>query len=195
MNAFLRSTPIIDWEHPDVMTLADALRAGDSDPVRVAQHCFEWVRDRIKHSHDYGLRPVSCAASAVLHVGSGFCYAKSHLLAALLRANGIPTGLCYQRLSMDETGRRFCLHGLNAVLLPSGGWYRVDPRGNRAGIDAQFSPPAERLAYAATRPGEADLPEIWPDPLPIVVETIQRHTDARQLGEALPDVVLWTGRR
>jgi len=38
------------------------------------------------------MNPVTCKASDVLIYGTGYCYAKSHLLAALLRANAIPAG-------------------------------------------------------------------------------------------------------
>ena len=123
-------------------------------------------------------------------MGSGYCYAKSHLLAALLRASGLPAGLCYQRLSVDDAGQRFCLHGLNAVWLPELGWYRADSRGNRAGIDAQFVPPVERLAFAPNLKGEADLPEIWPEALPVVVAALRGHSRADELGQHLPDVTL-----
>src|SRR5688572_479096 len=116
MQEFLASTAVIDWQRPDVAALARRLAADSASAT--AQRCFEWVRDEIKHSGDYQLNPVTCAASEVLHAKTGFCYAKSHLLAALLRANRIPAGLCYQRLSQDESGRSFCLHGLNAVYLP-----------------------------------------------------------------------------
>ena len=92
--------------------------------------------------------PVTLKASEVLQHGTGFCYAKSHLLAALLRANGIPAGLCYQRLSVNDTGAPWCLHGLNAVFLEDIGWYRCDARGNRPGVTAAFTPPVERLAFA-----------------------------------------------
>jgi transglutaminase-like putative cysteine protease len=191
MDQFLKSTDVIDWQHPNVLARARVLGEGLTDAVEVARTCFEWVRDEIKHSQDHGLIPVTCAASEVLHEGSGYCYAKSHLLAALLRANGIASGLCYQRLSLDEMGTSHCLHGLNAVRLPGMGWYRVDPRGNRSGIDAQFDPPVERLAFRLALPGEADLPEIWPDPLPIVVEALRSHSTAASLGKSLPDVTLW----
>ena len=80
--------------------------------------------------------------------------------AALLRANGIPAGLCYQRLSIDGTGPPFCLHGLNAVHLDQHGWVRCDARGNKPGVDAFFDPPAERLAFATNIRGERDLPEV-----------------------------------
>jgi transglutaminase-like putative cysteine protease len=175
MSRFLASTDIVNWHHPDVSAHARALRGELTDGVEIARRCFEWVRDEIKHSMDYGLTPVTCAASDVLREGSGFCYAKSHLLAALLRANGVRAGLCYQRLSLNDGGPPYCLHGLNAVWLQDVGWYRVDPRGNRSGVDAQYAPPVERLAFSVTAPGEADLPEIWAEPLPIVVEALRTH--------------------
>ena len=192
MDPFLKATDVIDWRDPDVLARARALGEGAADPVAVARRCFEWVRDEIKHTADHGLTAVTCAASDVLREGSGYCYAKSHLLAALLRANGLPAGLCYQRLSRDDEGTAWCLHGLNAVLLPDVGWYRIDPRGNRHGIDAQFAPPDERLAYAISRPGEADLPEIWSDPLPLVVEALRTHATADSLSNNLPDLAPWT---
>ncbi|MBI4263943.1 MAG: transglutaminase family protein [Acidobacteria bacterium] len=192
MDAFLKPSAIVDWEHPDVLARARSLRDGCSDDIAVARRCFEWVRDEIRHSQDYGLSVVTCKASEILREGSGFCYAKSHLLAALLRANGIPAGLCYQRLSLNDEGTAHCLHGLNAVCLPGIGWYRVDARGNRAGVDAQFDPPIERLAFRLTLPGEADLPEIWPEPLDVVVEALTTHASAESLGKNLPDVTLWT---
>ena len=189
MDAYLRSTEIIDWEHPAVLAQARALAGGT--PLEVAQRCFEWVRDEIRHSYDYHMNPVTCTASEVLAAGTGYCYAKSHLLAALLRANGVPAGLCYQRVSMDEEGQRFCLHGLNAVLLPDIGWFRIDARGNKAGIEAEFSPPVECLAFSIGLAGEADLPEVFADPLPVVVEALRAYRDAAELGEHLPDLPLW----
>jgi transglutaminase-like putative cysteine protease len=191
VNAFLKSTEIIDWQDPKVSRLARSLSEGTSGQLDTARRCFEWVRDNIKHSRDYGASPVACAASEVLGIGSGYCYAKSHLLAALLRANGIPAGLCYQRLSRDGGGAPYCLHGLSAVWLPDTGWYRVDPRGNREGVDAQFTPPIERLAFRVALSGEADLPEVWPDPLPVVVAALRSYKRAEELWEHLPDVELW----
>ena len=191
MENFLRSTGVIDWKHPDVFSCAQGLADGLADPVGIARNCFEWVRDVIKHSQDYRLSIVTCSASEVLRVGSGYCYGKSHLLAALLRANGLPAALCYQRLSRDDDGAPFCLHGLNAVFLPAFGWYRLDPRGNRDGVNAQFTPPVEQLAFSIRFPGEGDLPEIWPDPLPVVMETLRRHSTTDALWNNLPDIELW----
>ena len=167
MQEYLHSTEIIDWEHPKIQKLAKELALEAEGPVEITKRCFEWVRDEIYHSHDYCLNPITLKASEVLEAGTGYCYAKSHLLAALLRANGIPTGLCYQRLSRDENGEPFCLHGLNAVYLPDIGWYRIDARGNKKSVNAQYAPPEEILAYEIKVEGEADLPEIWADPYPL----------------------------
>jgi Transglutaminase-like superfamily len=50
------------------------------------------------HSYDIGASEVSVSASDVIHHGHGICFAKAHLLAALLRSNAIPAGLCYRNL-------------------------------------------------------------------------------------------------
>jgi len=190
MRHYLASTDIIDWKHPEVSQLARQLSKGMESPKQIAKRCFEWVRDEIYHSYDYQMNPVTSKASEVLRARTGYCFAKSHLLAALLRANSIPTGLCYQRLDRDQNGRIHCLHGLNAIHFEDTGWYRVDARGNRTGIDAQFSPPVERLAFRIEREGEADLPEVWPDPISIVVEALRTYKTYEALAANLPDVPL-----
>ena len=190
MDKYLQSSQYINWQHPLVLQQADKFKAEAKDRFELVKDCFEWVRDKISHSNDAQDNRITCRASDVLQQGTGYCYAKSHLLAALLRANEIPAGLCYQRLSRDDTGAPFCLHGLNAVYLAEYGWYRVDPRGNKPGVDAQFSPPLEQLAFAIASPGEADLREIWSDPLPVVVDVLQRFTSYQEVWRNLPDVSL-----
>jgi transglutaminase-like putative cysteine protease len=187
-NSFHAATNIIDWREPAILKLAALLAANSTDLYVVAKRCFEWVRDEIKHSSDYQRNPVTCKASEVLAAGTGYCYAKSHLLAALLRANGIPAGLCYQRLSIDGVGPPYCLHGLNAVQLPGIGWYRIDARGNRADVHAEFTPPIERLAFPIQFAGEKNLPEIYAEPLPEVVQALCSHKTWDAVLANLPDV-------
>lgn len=187
MNDYLANSIYIDWQHPEVLEQARALAAGCSSPPEIAQACFEFVRDQIKHSWDYRLNPVTCKASDVLRYGTGYCYAKSHLLAALLRANDIPAGLCYQRLTITDEPP-YCLHGLNAVYLPEYGWYRVDARGNKPGVAAEFCPPLEKLAFPLLNPAECDLPGIWAEPHPAVVDVLERYATVEEVAENLPDV-------
>jgi transglutaminase-like putative cysteine protease len=187
MKKYLESSEFIDWENTAVQSKAKELAEGAYDAATVAQRCFEFVRDEIKHSCDNQANTVSCKASDVLLQGTGFCYAKSHLLAALLRANDIPAGLCYQRLTNTDAAP-FCLHGLNAVYLERFGWYRIDPRGNKPGVNAEFCPPMEKLAFSLNIRGEADLPEIWAEPLSIVVKALDGAKTVQEVAADLPDI-------
>jgi transglutaminase-like putative cysteine protease len=187
---YLQTSDVIDWQHPDVMECAQCIATGLATPSAIAQACFEWVRDEIRHSFDYQMNPITCCASEVLQHKTGYCFAKSHLLAALLRANHIPAGFCYQRLSIDDQGAPYSLHGFNAVDLPAIGWYRVDARGNKAGVDAQFTPPQEQLAFRIQFSEEADFPAIFAEPLPMVVEALRSQQTWDGMLHHLPDLSL-----
>ena len=187
LNPYLASSTYIDWQHPAVYAQAQTLAANQTDLASIAKACFEFVREQIKHSWDYSLNPVTCKASAVLQFGTGYCYAKSHLLAALLRANGIPAALCYQRLTLTDVPP-FCLHGLNAIYLEPYGWYRVDARGNKPGVDAQFCPPLEQLAFPLLNPHEYDVPGRWAEPHPEVVRVLESYDSVEAVYAHLPDI-------
>lgn len=190
LNTYLESSIYIDWQHPLVSAKAAELASGYENDEQITRCCFKFVRDRIKHSWDYQQNPVTCKASEVLKHGTGYCYAKSHLLAALLRANSIPAGLCYQRLSLEGDSSPFCLHGLNAVYLKKHGWYRLDARGNKPGITAAFTPPHEQLAFPIDHDLERDLPEIWPEPLTVVADVLTRFSNVIDVYHYLPDIEL-----
>lgn len=191
MEVYLAATEYIDWQQPDVLAQAKSLAQERTSDEAIAKACFEFVRDEIKHSWDFQMNPVTCKASEVLAQGTGYCYAKSHLLAALLRANDIPTGLCYQRLTVSGDKPPFCLHGLNAVYLKDYGWYRMDARGNKEGVNADFCPPREQLAFPIITDGEADLPEIWSEPIDVIVNVLTRYSDIKDVATDLPDILLW----
>jgi transglutaminase-like putative cysteine protease len=190
MQEFLQSSQYIDFDHVLVAAKAAELAADAQTEHDIAERCFTFVRDEIQHSWDFKRNPVTIKASDVLRHGTGYCYAKSHLLAALLRSNGIPAGLCYQRLSVGDSGAPYCLHGLNAVHLKQHGWYRIDPRGNKRGASAMFCPPREALAFSIRGPQERDLPEIWSEPLAVVVRAMETYPDFALLAQNLPDIEL-----
>jgi transglutaminase-like putative cysteine protease len=177
----------IDFTHPLVAETATQLASGASDDIAIAKRCFEFVRDEIRHSWDFKMNPVTCRASDVLIQRTGFCYAKSHLLAALLRANHIPAGLCYQRLTVESDRPPYCLHGLNAVYLKPYGWYRVDARGNKSGVTAEFTPPTEQLAFAILNEMEMDITKICAEPLSSVIHALTQYSTIEQVYENLPD--------
>lgn len=185
---YLKHTDIINWRHPSIIELSEIITKESTSQAEYIEKAFVFVQDQIKHSWDFKRNPVTCVSSEVLKHKTGYCYAKSHLLAALLRAHKIPAGFCYQRLSLEDNGAPYCLHGLNAVYLDYCGWYRIDARGNKSGVNAQFTPPIERLAFKTEDTLEKDFPEVWPDPLPIVIKALKKYTTVEELYENLPDI-------
>lgn len=175
---FLGEDEFIECSDPQVSALAGELRSAAADDVAYARAAFEWVRDRVGHSWDVGDPRVTLTAGEVLRHRVGLCYAKSHLLTALLRVEGIPAGLCYQRL-VDGDGH--VLHGLVAVYL-DGAWHRQDARGNKDGVDTQFCLGTERLAWPVDESlGEIDYPQLYASPVQSVVAALRGATDVLAL--------------
>jgi transglutaminase-like putative cysteine protease len=190
MEKYLRVSEVIDWQQPKIINLAKQIVSEHKTAMAISQACFEWVRDEIRHSFDYQMNPITCRASDVLKYKTGYCFAKSHLLAALLRANQIPAGFCYQRLSINDQGAPYSLHGFNALYLPEFGWYRVDARGNKVGVNAQFTPPHERLAFNIQFAEEGDFQTILAEPLQVIVEALQAQNTWDDMLRNLPDISL-----
>lgn len=187
MDPYLASSTYIDYDHPAVAAKARELAKGCTNDTAIALRCFEYVRDAIAHTGDAGHGVSTVKASEVLERRTGWCYAKSHLLAALTRANGIPTALCYQRLSCSEYREGiYCLHGLNAVWLEPYGWYRIDARGNKEGVDAQFTPPVEKLAFELGE-NEYDIEGLFAKPLPEVIEALETYKTCEAMIGHFPD--------
>lgn len=120
----------------------------------------------------------------------GICFAKSHLLAALLRCLNIPAGFCYQKLVLDDADKSLMtLHGLNAIYLESlDKWMRVDARGNKAGVQAEFNLEREVLAYSVRAEyQEIDFATIYSEPNINVVAALKKSKTRNDLIDNLPD--------
>jgi transglutaminase-like putative cysteine protease len=185
---YLKCTPIIDWATPAIIDQTQAITRGLTHDTVKAQALFEWVRDAIPHSWDMRTDIVTCTASEVLEQRTGLCYAKSHLLAAMLRCTGIPAGFCYQVFRRNRPYSGLALHGLNGLYLPSvARWVRVDARGNTGAIDAQFSLTEEKLAFPIdSHQGEFLYETIYTDPAPAVVAVLRSFTSLQVLWPYLP---------
>ena len=163
-------------------------RPATSDAYSYAEAAYEFVRDEIPHSQDSGDPRVTWRASDVLAQRTGICCAKSHALAALLRAEGIPTAFCYQRLA-DDDGSNPLMHGL--VAAPAARHRHLGARrtraGNKPGVDAQFSLDEERLAWKV-RPefSEVDYPVLYDVPHPAVIDALQAAPDRPSLWPIYP---------
>lgn len=183
--------PIIDFTHPIIQDKIQWIRATASNKLDQAKIAFEIARDEIAHSFDTQYPIISISAFETLNQKEGICFAKSHLLAALLRGMQIPTGFCYQRVLRKGTIESgYALHGLNALFLEDHGWFRLDPRGNKPGIDSQFSTEKEQLAYPI-RPelGEIDYPMVFASPLPSVLTAMQCSKNTQELFYNRPEAI------
>ena len=189
LREYLVSDAIVDWQTPAVREKALELTRALSDEVAKARCLYEWVRDSISHSDDADLDIVTCTASEVLHHGTGICFAKSHLLAALLRAVNIPAGFCYQVLRLDPpVDNEPVLHGFNAMYLASlDRWIRVDARGNTGRINAQFDLKKEQLAFAMDPSADEFIYEtIFAAPVSSVVNRLKMYKSRSELWQDLP---------
>lgn len=181
LNVYLELSDVVDYNNPEIQLKARELVQG-LEQVEMAKTIYRFVRDEIDHSLDIGSDEVTCRASDVLKKGHGLCFSKSNLLAALLRFVEIPTGFCYQTLTHEDG---FVIHGLNAVYL-NDEWFRLDARGNRADVDAQFSMDKEKLAFSTLEEGEIDYPYIFSKPDKRVVNALSTLESVDEVMNTIP---------
>lgn len=184
IDDYLVESELVNFSHPIIQEKVMKLFHSAQTDVEKARIAFEFVRDDIAHAWDIGASLVTCSASDVLANKQGICYAKSNLLAALLRSQGIPTGFCYQRLTLFDTPEQgYCIHALNAIFLAEENkWIRLDARGNKAGINAQFSIQEEKLAFPTREQlGEIDYPRIFADPNEKTIEVLKEYDDVSEM--------------
>lgn len=192
LEDFLSNSDIVDYENELIKDIAFNLSAGVKNEIELAKKVYEYVRDDIAHSCDINGEIVTCKASEVLKYRQGICYAKSHLLAAILRSLGIPTGFCYQKLILsDEDKPWLVVHGLNAIYLRSiGKWIRVDARGNKEGVNAEFLLDQEKLAFPIRKElGEEDVPVIYASPNKNIIKSLKTSKSVDELIDNLPQAL------
>lgn len=167
MNSYLCETEYIDFGNPLIKEKVNELRKEAMNSMDYMKRAYLFVRDEIVHTWDAKETIVSKKASDVLRNKTGICWTKSCLLAALLRANGIPAGISYQKLTRaDEDAREgYIIHALNTVYISElDRWIRLDARGNRDKVHAEFSIDEERLAFMIRSEfGEIDYKDNHPD--------------------------------
>lgn len=193
LTDYLRELDVVDYSHPFIQKKVNEMFGKELSEIEKVQAAFEFVRDHVSHSWDIQSKRVTIKASEVLQYHEGICYAKSNLLAALLRSAGIPTGFCYQRLMLFDTpDEGYSLHALNGIFLKSlNRWIRLDARGNKPGVRAEFSVTEEVLAFSIREElGEIDYPMIYTTPNPKTIATLEANKDASEMYiHHLPDAL------
>lgn len=185
MDEYLEDKGLVDVSN--VKDFALSLVSSCADDISKSRTLYYFVRDEIKHSADIGENPVTRSASDVLKNGHGICFAKSILLVALCRSAGIPAGFGYQKLILDDENFPWLvLHGYVFVYLDAK-WIKLDARGNKEGINAEFSL-AEPVMAFKIRPesGEVDENINHTYPVDSVVACLMNNNTRDDLWKNLP---------
>lgn len=193
LGDYLEKPKEINFSDYSIRQLIGTLFDSKQSEIEKIQIAFQYVRDEIAHSWDIQSETVTCTATEVLEHKQGICYAKSNLLAALLRSQGIPTGFCYQRLMLfDKPEEGYSLHALNAVFIQSlNKWIRLDARGNKKGVNAQFSITEEKLVFLVNgKFNEMDYLTIYVAPNLKTIDILMHSSNALEMYlTRLPDTI------
>lgn len=100
--------------------------------------------------------------------------------------------MCYQLLRGDNDASALVLHGLNAVYISEAQkWIRLDARGNKSGVNAQFSLDEEMLAFPVQEKlGEIDYPLVYINPDANVLGRLLQYRTRKELWADLPRELL-----
>ena len=139
MNAALRPTPVIDSDHPAVVSYAKDAAGASDDPREQAVKLYYAVRDGIRYDpYALVLTIPGLKASRSLELGRAWCVPKAILLAAACRAVGIPARLGFadvrnhlstERMRQTMKTDVFYWHGYTAIEL-GGKWLKATPAFN-----------------------------------------------------------------
>ncbi|MEJ9226143.1 transglutaminase-like domain-containing protein [Priestia megaterium] len=178
---YTQELPEVNFTHPLIQQKVRELKSGlPHSSLAYIKKAYEFVRDEVSHSWDIQSKIITKTASEALKEKEGICYSKCNLLAALLRAEGIPAGFCYQRLILGDTiDTGYCIHALNAVYIKSEErWIRLDARGNKEGVQADFSLKKEKVAFPVNSArGEVDYSLIYTKPHKKTMNVLSQYED------------------
>jgi len=173
----------VDFMHPAIDAKAKELLGGIPDEIGKAKAAYEFVKNEIRHSFDFGSDRITKTATDVLLYKEGICYSKTMLLAALLRHEGFAVGFCYQRIALsDMPDSGYFLHAMNIVYFQSlGKWVRLDCRGGE-NSSASFDIENESLTYKV-RPeyDEIDFPTVFSKPLRSTIDSLEASSTCAEL--------------
>lgn len=188
---FTKETEYVDYNNDIIQTKIKELFSDKMDDVEKARVAYEFVRDEIPHSFDCNATVITAKASDVLKCKTGICHAKSNLLAALLRSQNIPTGFCFEHITLaSDDSMGYCVHAYNAVYL-NNHWIYLDARGNKEGVNAEFSLVESILAYPPRENYDEYFFEgIYANPQKETMKMLEKATCLQDIMDNIPEFVV-----
>lgn len=190
LDIFLKENEYIDYSSDIIKDEANRLFTNINTDIQKAIIAFEYVRDNIPHTFDIQATIITAKASDVLKYKTGICHAKANLLAAFLRSQKIPAGFCFQHATLaDDDSLGYCVHCYNAIYLDNK-WIKVDARGNKKGVNAQFSLEKPILAFPIRKEyDEYYWKGIYANPHSATMKMLQKATSIQDIIDNIPDYV------
>lgn len=190
LSEFLKENEYVNYTSENIVLKAEELFKGIDNDIEKTKTAYEYVRDEILHSFDIEAKIITSKASDVLKYKTGICHAKANLLAALLRSQNIPTGFCFQHITLaDDNSLGYCVHAYNGVYLQNK-WIKLDARGNTNGKNAQFSLEEPMLAF----PNRSEYDEyfwkgIYASPHMDTMKILENAKTIQDIIDNIPDYV------
>ena len=136
-SKYLEPTFFIDSQSDVIADLAEKISRRTHKIVDIVKRSFNYVRDEIRYTvqADQQNKPAEMKASATILRKNGFCIPKAVALAALLRANAIPTRLHFADIVNHRSPQYlqelmgtnvFVFHGYTDVYLDNR-WIKLTP--------------------------------------------------------------------
>jgi transglutaminase-like putative cysteine protease len=129
---FLAPSSRVECGHQEIVALAQSLAQDYQDMIGLAKSFAEWIATNTSHDNEQaerisaGGRPLG--ALEFLHSRQGTCGERAHLLAAFLRAKGIPSKFVHGCLLPWKPDEHTWAHAWVEVYLAGEGWLPLDPR-------------------------------------------------------------------
>jgi transglutaminase-like putative cysteine protease len=127
LASFLRATPALQSEHPDLVAKAREITAASRTPEEKARAIGDWVYRNVAKQTTISLP----SALDVLKTLAGDCNEHTYLFAALARAAGLPSRI-HAGLAYHEGA--FYYHAWPDVW--TGRWLEMDPTWGQPAVDA-----------------------------------------------------------
>ena len=169
---FLAPGNFVDSDAPAIVALAKRTTADAANPRDAVLRLYATIRDTIRYDPYIDFAdPASYRASGVLAAGRGFCVGKAALLAAAVRAIGVPARVGYADVRNHLTSPRlyrligtdvFTWHSYADILI-DGRWVKATPAFDRAlcervGIDTlAFDGRTDSLFHPFDRSGRQHM--------------------------------------
>ena len=107
LSEYLECSEVIDCINTEIQEISQNLAQSADNEIEMVRGVYVFVMDEINHSSDVGETRITYMSSDVLKYKHGLCFAKSHLLAAILRNLNVPTGFVIKYLNLIQ--ETFCM--------------------------------------------------------------------------------------